>query len=274
MSDPAMRVRNRSFAFEAPLLAGRWNDGDACLTHTFTVASLFLEVGERYMVESTAAMLPQVADAELRQRVKVFAGQESNHRHVHAAYNRMLAEAGFRVEPLLKAFGLFVRVVDKSLPSRWLLATLVSVEYLAALTSERAFDGLLGRTLLEDDSEVARFWRWHLAEEAEHRMVMHELYRDRGGSRAVLTITTWGLALALFLFLNAGMLWLALSGTGERCRGWLRSLFHYNFGRVGTALWLPARLLRASFQGFDPSCVCRHTDYRPHLDAAVSREVP
>ncbi len=259
-----MRVRNRTFAFEPELLREHWNDGDPCLTHTFSVASIILELGEAFLVERVARVMPDISDTAVRGRAKIFAAQESTHRHMHSAYNRVLTSAGYRTGLLYKAVRLFVQGLGQLLSRRWMLASLVSVEYLAALTAERLFDGCLGQTVNQADTEVARFWRWHLAEEAEHRMVMHEVYRHFGGSTRVLTLMTWAMGSVFYLFLNLGMVWLVLTGPAPRRRLPI-SLFHYNFGRMATFFWLPARLLRATWQRFDPARVCRHTKYEPHL---------
>jgi predicted metal-dependent hydrolase len=259
-----MKVRNRTFALEAELLARDWNDDDVCLTHTFSVASVILELGELHLVEFTSALLPRLGNPEVRARARLFAGQESNHRAVHARYNRGLLTAGYRLGPLYRAVDLFIRAFRRLLPDHVMLAFLVSVEFLAALTAERLFTGKLGATVACADSEVARFWRWHLAEEVEHRMVLHETYRSLGGGRVLLVLTTWILATIFYLFINAGMVWLALT-RGTPLRRVLGSLFHYNFGRVGTAFWLPLKLLKASCSGFDPARICDGVSIESHL---------
>ncbi|MRV75698.1 hypothetical protein GJ700_28670 [Duganella sp. FT92W] len=259
-----MKVRNRTFELEPEVLAENWNDGDICLTHTFSVASIILELGELYLVEFTAALLPRLDDPGVRARAKIFAAQESNHRRMHARYNALLAQAGFRLGPLYRAVALFIAASRRVLPERVMLAYLVSVEYLAALTAEWLFAGQLGRAALSGDTEVARFWRWHLAEEVEHRQVLHETYRHLGGGSAMLAFSTWSLATIFYLFINAGMIWLSLTRHGP---SWalLRSLFHYNVGRSANCFRLPLKLLTATWRRFDPAYVCRGVAIEPHL---------
>ena len=131
---------------------------------------------EPYLIKVMKAARPRLAEVapELLDDLEIFNRQEANHYRVHAAYNRVMREQYPGLEPFeaeIRAdFERFV--AEKSL--EWNLAYCEGFESTGIVQSEfflQEIDDLLETA----DPAVAELWRWHLAEEFEHRCVAHDV---------------------------------------------------------------------------------------------------
>ena len=113
---------------------------------------------------------------DIHKIVDVFNRQEANHFKVHAAYNAVMREQYPGLEPLeaeIKAdFERFLR--EESLA--WNLAYCEGFEATGIVQSE-FFLQEIDDVLETADPAVAELWRWHLAEEFEHRNVSHDVLK-------------------------------------------------------------------------------------------------
>lgn len=151
--------------------------------HAFNAASTTLPHLEPYLNRVVRQARDRLAPEQhdLREAARVFMQQEANHYKMHQRYNATLYRAGYggllRFEEQLKAdYEGFL--ANRSL--QFNLAYSEGFESLgiiyAAFFFERIDDLLEGA-----DPAVTLLWRWHLAEEFEHRRVCYDLYQTLFG---------------------------------------------------------------------------------------------
>lgn len=65
--------------------------------------SMMFPVGEQYFIDAVRESQAHVVDAQLREDIRGFIGQEATHRHLHARFNAVLKQQGLRnlVEPII-----------------------------------------------------------------------------------------------------------------------------------------------------------------------------
>ena len=156
----------------------RWIPSAPGFAHQLNGASLLLPYLEPYLVKVMRAARPRVAEVapQLIPDLDVFNRQEANHYRVHAAYNRALLEQ----YPGLAPFEAEIRadfegfLEERSLA--WNLSYCEGFESNGLISSEfflQEIDDLLENA----DPAVSALWRWHLAEEFEHRNVAHDVLK-------------------------------------------------------------------------------------------------
>ena len=153
-----------------------WLPGLPSFSHQMNGGSLLLPYLEPYLIKVMRAARPRLEQEapELLEDVDVFNRQEANHYKVHAAYNRVMREQ----YPGLEAFEAEIRadferfLAEK--PLAWNLAYCEGFESIGVVQSE-FFLQEMGDWLEDADPAVAELWRWHLAEEFEHRNVAHDV---------------------------------------------------------------------------------------------------
>ncbi|HEY3049897.1 MAG TPA: metal-dependent hydrolase [Polaromonas sp.] len=166
--------------------ARHWHSGDAFLSQYYNALSMSFPVGEQSFINSVRdglKLLPETPDnAPLRETVAQFIGQEATHRHVHGLYNAQLEKQGLvnrwqhwasRRIGFGKKRGIH--------PLHWLAVT-AAYEHCTAVFA----DGTLRyeRWFADADPTLQTLWRWHAAEETEHRAVAFDLYTALGGNYA------------------------------------------------------------------------------------------
>ena len=155
-----------------------WIPAAPALAHQLNGASLLLPYLEPYLIKTMKMARPRLAEVApaLLDDLDTFNRQEANHFRVHAAYNRVMCEQypgldGFEAE--IRAD--FLRFsAEKSLA--WNLAYCEGFESTGVIQSEfflQEIDDLLENA----DPAVTELWRWHLAEEFEHRNVAHDVLK-------------------------------------------------------------------------------------------------
>jgi uncharacterized protein len=116
-------------------------------------------------------------DHPLNNDIALFCKQEASHYLEHEAFNKAIYRSGYEklpeIENLFKEH--FERLLrDKSL--KFNCAYCLGFETLGPITASFWFEGL--DDILEHcDPEVVKLWRWHLAEEYEHRTVAYDVYQ-------------------------------------------------------------------------------------------------
>lgn len=186
-----MKVRRPKLDFAKSL--PQWlNDREFC--HILNASSVVIMQLEPYLnrvMMRARTMLPP--DDPLQRDLKTFILQEAAHTQLHARYNRALYDAGY---DRLKSFEAMLAADyekfhnEKSM--RFNLGYSQGFECLGPLYAELIFEGL-DDMYVGGDEQVIDLWKWHLAEEYEHRMVAHDVYYRMGGNwlhRLYSTITT------------------------------------------------------------------------------------
>lgn len=146
--------------------------------HDRNAASTIPTYVEPYLIKvmhRAKAALP-AEHADLHQQIDWFIAQESQHLRQHNAFNRRVRAAGYPgiapFEEKLKQD--YVEFLDKR-SLKFNLAYSEGFESMgppaAALWFEHSDDFLAGA-----DAEAVALWKWHMAEEFEHREICHRLF--------------------------------------------------------------------------------------------------
>ncbi|PIT74376.1 metal-dependent hydrolase [Limnohabitans sp. B9-3] len=170
-----------------------WNGGDAFLTAYCNALSMSFPTGEQFFVDAVKAGLKALPDtpanAALRETAKGFIGQEATHRHLHALYNAHLLKQGFQnawelraAKRIAKAHQDFFSKSDK--PYLHMLAVTAAFEHYTAIFGDLSLEDLdgPGDMFAHAEEPLKTLWRWHAAEESEHKTVAFDLYQSLGGN--------------------------------------------------------------------------------------------
>lgn len=188
---PELTVRHLQVDLRTPIRR-HWNGGDAFLTALYNALSFSFPEGEQFFIESVqqaAAHLSDDADAPtLRETLRRFIAQEASHRHLHAQYNSQIEAQGFK-----NHWG--PRIVKRKTRARRLLGSsrLHHLHELAITAGYEHFTSVMRDITLKSigaendwlksaDPTMQTLWRWHAAEECEHKTVAFDLYQHLGGS--------------------------------------------------------------------------------------------
>ena len=164
--------------------ARHWHGGNSFRTQYFNALSMSFPVGEQFFIDSVREAAKRLGDSPehqvLRATIADFCAQEATHRHVHSQYNQQLELQG-----LVNHWQHWAaRRIEKSSgfnPMHNLAAT-VAFEHITGVFADltlRHADLLAGA-----DAPMQTLWRWHAAEETEHKSVAFDLYQALGGNHA------------------------------------------------------------------------------------------
>jgi predicted metal-dependent hydrolase len=158
----------------------RWHGDDLYRTCLFNTFSMSFPVLEDYIADVVRGFLPDLelaGQGVLLEEARALIGQESSHRHLHRQYNAQLEKQGFS-NWVGRSQSWRIRLF-RQLPRMDKLAIVAGVEHVMAGFG----DGLLRRDEWLDgaDEDMAKIWRWHAAEETEHKSVAFDVYRFAGG---------------------------------------------------------------------------------------------
>ncbi|CAG1005638.1 hypothetical protein MYXO_03400 [Myxococcaceae bacterium] len=173
-------VQPRRFEFRAlDRVPQYWFDGNPIMTHTENAFSILIPPGERFFIRSVQRFADRTTDPELRDLIRAFAQQEALHTRAHNEFNASLARFGVDVTREVAAADRVFEKLGRYLPKKMQLAITVFLEHLTATGAHLLFgEPAVARAM---HPEMLRFWRWHAAEELEHKAVAFDLYREVGG---------------------------------------------------------------------------------------------
>jgi uncharacterized protein len=172
-----MHVRYPSFDLSG--LGAHWAPNRGWAHHinaTGTIPSAIEPFLIKVMRRAKADLDP-VVDAELIADVDTFNKQEAQHYKLHGQFNEAVANDGF--PDLLKHDARLKAEYAEMLETRsleWLLGYCEAFESIVAVGVSQWVDLGWGEYLTGADPRVVALWRWHLAEEYEHRTVVHRLF--------------------------------------------------------------------------------------------------
>ncbi|WP_280424570.1 metal-dependent hydrolase [Nocardia carnea] len=185
VTDPGEVALNaRNVHFEWTGIPLHWMKSDPIASHVLNSLNLLLPEGERSFLATFGEALPFVRDEKLRADMLGFIGQESMHAETHAGSHELLLGAnGIDPAPYLEQAEYVFR---KTIGPRRSTATRAGrqqlVDRLAVIAALEHFFAFLGDWVL--NSELEKFdadprmldlYRWHGAEEVEHRNVAHDV---------------------------------------------------------------------------------------------------
>lgn len=175
-STPTRDIPVRDITFSLAEVPRYWHGGRRAVTLFFDNLSTLFPLGENFFIQSVKHYLPEIRDPALRREIRAFSGQEGIHSREHLEYNALLERHGHDVAALEEGIALLLRIPDLAGPWRHELR-------LAATMALEHWTALLAHFVLEDDSVLegahpvmAGLWRWHSAEECEHKAVASDVF--------------------------------------------------------------------------------------------------
>lgn len=150
-------------------------------------ASLIPAYIEPYLLKVMMQAKKQIdpAKTELHRDLDIFIKQEMQHCRQHIAFNRRMHDLGYELlKPIEQEFeATFARFLAKK-SLRFNLAYSEGFESLSATACVLYFEDY-NELLEQADPEPTNMWRWHLAEEFEHRTVCSDVYHELSGLNPV-----------------------------------------------------------------------------------------
>jgi predicted metal-dependent hydrolase len=255
-------IAPRNFRFATgPAVPRHWHGGRKSVTAFFDNLSVFFPAGERFFIKSVRRYVDRVGAASLRAEIFGFSAQEGIHDREHVRYNAMLAAQGYPVVEMERRVVDILRLAERVLPPRMQLAVTCGLEHFTALLAHLL---LADPRLLEGaDETMAELWRWHAAEENEHRSVAYDVFLAVGGTYAervavmfVATVIFWAKVL------EHQVRMMATDGIATSAREWT-ALVRYLFVEPGGM----GKLARLYLAYYRPSFHPRDIDVEPLLEA-------
>lgn len=259
----ALRPRNVHFDLDsAPL---HWIPGDPYGSHCVTSLNLLLPVAERWFSKLLSDALEHVRDEHLREEIVGFIGQEAVHAQTH---DRVLVDYLLRhgIDPVPYTDQLeFVagqydkRIAKASRTSR--LKALSSGTH--ALCAAEHYTGVLGHWALNNswdelgvDPTLCDLYRWHAAEEVEHRHVSFNVAKYFKMDYVAQVASGALVSLAFFAMVFRGMKYLVHADPDLPNLGYLRlALKLRQSGKIGSlpkSTYVARCALRLFRPGYNP----------------------
>lgn len=177
-------VRDVEFAI-GPDVPRDWHGGRKAVTLFFDNLSTLFPLGEAFFLRSVSRFVREVGDPVLRREIRAFCGQEGVHTREHETYNAWLASHGHDIEALERGVAQLLGVPKHAgrLEPVFSLAVTMALEHWTALLAHFVLED--ERVLKGADPTMAGLWRWHSAEECEHKAVAFDVYERVGGTYAL-----------------------------------------------------------------------------------------
>lgn len=228
-----------------------WVKNDGFLSHWMNAYTLTIPGGEDFNVRTIRSYIDEISDEELRSTAQGFVAQELSHGKAHEQFLSVLEGQGYNTKIFLSIYNfLSFKVLEPLSTKLSKLAFVVAVERINELIAEVN----LGHKLLDDSpSEAANLYKWHFAEEIEHKSVAYDVYQDVSGNRFMLAYSTllcYVINLT-FLFLGATMC-MVQDGSILNPKNWLRG-FRYFFTKEKFFWKLTWGCLELQKKSFHPS---------------------
>ena len=181
-----LRVRAMGFPF-AGQVPRYWLFGNPYPTHTANALNLLFADGERFFMRSIKHYTSVFEkDPELLAQVRAFYGQEGRHGHEHERFNRVLEAQGYELDGFLRAYRkIAYGMLEPSLPPALRLSITAALEH---LTASMGHSLLTGPLMDHAHPVMAALFRWHSAEEIEHKAIAFDVLErvdPRWGTRAL-----------------------------------------------------------------------------------------
>ena len=106
------------------------------MSHVVAMLSAMFPPGEDFFVRSVRAYRDEITDAELREQVKGFIGQEAMHGRGHREFNDRLAAMGYPTKGLEMVVDRSLRIRERIQGRRANLAVTAALEHYTATFAE------------------------------------------------------------------------------------------------------------------------------------------
>ena len=173
-------VRHPNFAFKD--VPRDWYGNEPELTCFVNALHLFIPDGENFFVRTILDSSQSTIDQGLRLQVQRFAGQEASHSLLHREYQLMLVMQGYEIESWLTWYqNLAYKRMESTRSPLLNLSITVALEHLISSLGEWILKP--GHSLGDRaDPTMAALFRWHAAEEIEHKSVAFDVFQNISGN--------------------------------------------------------------------------------------------
>ncbi len=156
-----------------------WFAGNPIISHMENAFSILIPPGERFFIQSVRNFQDRAEDPEVKELIRAFIQQEGLHTRAHNELNRSFAKFGVDVDREVAFGDRIFNWMARRLPRKVQLGVTVFLEHLTATGAHVLF--MEPKIAEFMHPEMLRFWRWHAAEELEHKAVAFDLFRAVGG---------------------------------------------------------------------------------------------
>ena len=150
----------------------RWWAGEPFGTAWHNALSATFPRGEAFFIEAVKAHR-EGADPKLEAEIRAFVKQEINHTREHIAFNRLAEDAGYDIKRIDQRVAELL-ALTKDRPAIANLAVTMALEHYTAMMAAEFLAN--PRHFADADPEVRDMWRWHAAEEIEHKGVAYDTW--------------------------------------------------------------------------------------------------
>ena len=185
-----------------------WIPGDPMASHVGNALHLLFPTGERFFMEAVRDAADQVDDPELQAAIKEFIKQEAWHAQAHDQVLRHLADTGIDPSGYIDRLERFFDIVLRDRPNwpSWTKGFQIK-RRLAITAALEHFTAVLGHWALTADGldeagadpTMLDLFRWHAAEEVEHRALVYDVYDHVGGGYALRALAMLGTTAGLLV---------------------------------------------------------------------------
>ncbi|WP_181814692.1 metal-dependent hydrolase [Sphingomonas aracearum] len=230
-----------------------WLNDDPFATAFYNALSVTFPKGEGFFVDSVRAFR-EGTPPKLAGEIQAFIKQEVMHTREHVAFNRHVADQGYDVRSLEAEVDRVLAITKGRPPIASLAATMALEHFTAILAHELIADP---RHLAGGDPDAVALWKWHAAEEIEHKGVAYDtwLHATRHWSRW----KRWKIKSLVMLIATARFVNGRAKGMTELLRqdgitGWRAKwgLIRYALGRPGMARKVAWTWAEFFLPGFHP----------------------
>jgi uncharacterized protein len=248
-----MTIQSRNVTFELEdELSQDWVAGNPVATAFFNAMSMTFPLGEKMFVDSVRHYIDDLEDPALVAEARGFCAQEGVHRREHRRYNETLCKVrGYDLARMEDPFAKNLQFARKHLSPLQQLAGTAAIEHITAIMGESVLkDG----TVFEDATPtLSKLWKWHGAEELEHKSVAFDVFKAVGGTEKMLHVA---MRRAMFMVLKniiRMMLYmLRHNSTRTRLRDW-REAWDILFARTGLSADIRLRYREWFVPGYHPA---------------------
>jgi hypothetical protein len=230
-----------------------WLNDDPFATAFYNALSVTFPKGEGFFIDSIRAFR-EGTSPRLAAEIAAFTKQEVMHTREHVAFNRHVTAQGYDVR-LLDAHVDEALALTKGRPPIASLAATMALEHFTAMLANQLIAN--PRHLAGGDEQAVALWRWHAAEEIEHKGVAYDtwLHATKHWSRwrrwRIKAIVMLATTAKFFAGRYKGMIELLRQDgiTGWRAR---RGILWYALARPGMARKVLGAWLAFFLPGFHP----------------------
>ncbi|MCU4351917.1 metal-dependent hydrolase [Acinetobacter ursingii] len=167
-----------------------WIPDDHFSSHVMNGVNLLLPAGEFWFCRVYNRALPYITDENLKDDVIGFIRQEAIHANAHIAGQKFLTAHNISIDEAKKIPELIFGTLLSDQPLGMSSLNLKTIEYpwlvfrVGIIAAIEHFTGVIGQWCMDNkswdefqaDPVIADLFRWHLAEEVEHRNVAFDLF--------------------------------------------------------------------------------------------------